>query len=465
MGRVGVIGAGIAGLTAAYWLQHDGHAVTVFEASDRVGGMIRSERTDGFLVEHGPNSLRPTPAVLPRLIDRLGLSAACVPANDVAQTRYVVRDGTPQALPMSPAAFVTTPLLSTGAKLRLLAEPFIRQGSLSDESVAGFVRRRLGPEVLDYAVNPFVGGIFAGDPKQLSVAHAFEKLHAMEQEHGSLGRALIHSLRNQTEAKPLPPAAPSGLFSFRDGIGTLPRGLADALDDGTIRMQAPVTSVVPTGDGWSLTASSSDGAPQTHAVDAVISTVPLHQLGALGLETDVDLSVFETVPYPPVSVLALGYDRDDVAHPLDGFGMLVPEMEDDARILGTLFSSTLFPGRAPQGQVLLTTFVGGVRAPDLGEASTAQLRRVVGGDLRQLLGVRGTPTFVRRIRWERAIPQYRIGYGAVTAAIDRLEEHHPGLAFAGNYRAGISVGDTMASGVEAAQAIARRVGASAPVAS
>lgn len=465
MAHIGIIGAGIAGLTAAYRLQETGHTVTVIEAADRIGGMIQSERADGFLIEHGPNSLRPDAPILSQMIDDLGLSGACVSANAAAQTRYVVRDGRPHALPLSPGAFLTTPLLSATAKLRLLAEPFIPAGDAPEENVAGFVRRRLGPEILDYAVNPFVGGIFAGDPERLSLKHAFEKLHTMEHDHGSLFRAMLHAMRTRSKdtASDAPSAAPDGLFSFREGIHTLPRTLADALDR-PVRTQAPVTALRPTDGGWRLTSVPADDAPHIHGVDAVISTVPLHQIKTLDLPTEQDVSVFDTVPYPPVSVLALGYDRTDVAHPLDGFGMLVPEREDEFRILGTLFSSTLFPGRAPEGQVLLTTFVGGMRAPDLGDASPERLQTVVRRDLRDLLGVRGTPTFVRPVRWPRAIPQYRVGYGTITATLDRLEAAHPGLFFAGNYRSGISVGDTMASGADAADAVTAYVEAPASVA-
>jgi len=465
MAHIGIIGAGIAGLTTAYQLQHEGHAVSIFEASNSIGGMIRSEQTDGFLVEHGPNSLRPTPATLPQMVAALDLGDACVAANEAAQTRFVVRDGTPHPIPMSPGAFLKTPLISTAAKLRLLAEPFIRRGDLPDESVAGFVRRRLGPEILDYAVNPFVGGIFAGDPERLSLEHAFEKVHTMEQEHGSLFRAMIHAARHRSDDADTnaPDATPKGLFSFRKGLHTLPRALADALGD-AIHTHAPVTRLSSPNDRWTVTVRPPGGDPHIHAVDAVVSTVPLHQLGDLQLATDIDLSVFDTVSYPAVSVVALGYDRADVAHPLDGFGMLVPEVEDDIRILGTLFSSTLFPGRAPDGQVLLTTFVGGMREPELGDASTERLQAVVRRDLRNLLGVHGRPTFVRRVRWKRAIPQYRIGYGGVTDALRRLEDAHPGLFFAGNYRAGISVGDTMASGTDAAKAVAEHLGSLTTVA-
>lgn len=452
MDVVGVIGAGIAGLSTAHHLRQKGVEVRVLEAQDRTGGMIHSERTDGFLVEHGPNSLRGASGALGDVIVSLELQDAVVPANDAARTRYVVRGGVPQPLPMSPWSFLTTDLLSTWAKVRLLGEPFVRRRPAElDESVAAFTRRRLGREVLRYAVNPFVGGIFAGDPETLSLRHAFERLHTLEQRHGSLFRGMVSGSRSGNGAPD--DGRPTGLFSFRDGLRTLPDALANALGDRVI-CNAPVTALRQDENRWHVATIQPDGATRMHFFDALVSTIPLHRLATLDFNTSVDLSRFETVPYPPVSVLALGYRREDVGHPLDGFGMLVPEIEDDFDILGTLFSSTLFPDRAPAGHVLLTTFVGGMRNPDLGRLDTEALRDVVERDLGRLLDASGTPTLVRHVRWPRAIPQYTVGYGQVKATMDRLEAQHPGLFLAGNYRSGVSVGDTMESGASAAREVA-----------
>jgi oxygen-dependent protoporphyrinogen oxidase len=454
MADVGVIGAGIAGLTAAYRLQESNVRVDVLEASDRAGGMIGTDREDGYLVELGPNSLRGASPAFDDLIASLDLEPEVVEANRAASTRYVVRDGAPRPLPMSPWTFLTTDLLSTSAKFRLLGEPFVSSEAEADvdESVASFVRRRLGPEVLDYMVDPFVGGIFAGDPDRLSLRNAFERLHEMEAEHGSLFGGLVHAARNRSSDG----SSSRGLFSFDAGLRTLPDALADALGD-SLHLRTRVEQMRPDASGCSVTVRSGDGAPQTRSYDAVISTLPLHELTAIDFPTDVDLEPLENVPYPPVSVLALGFREDDVQHPLDGFGMLVPSKEDDFDILGTIFSSTLFPGRAPDGHVLLTTFIGGMRRPELGRAETDVLKDRVLTDLDALLGLDGAPTFVRHVPWNRAIPQYLQGYDRVTETLDRLEDAHPGLAFAGNYRQGISVGDALDSGADAAERIRERL--------
>ena len=445
MARVGIIGAGIAGLTAAYQLHQAGIDVQVLEATDRPGGVIRSDDTNGFLVEAGPNTLRPSP-LLERLIESLDLDAERVWANDEARRRYVVRDGRPVPLPMSVGDFLTTDLFSARAKLRLLAEPFIGPSDADDESLAAFTRRRLGPEVLDYAVAPFVGGVFAGDPERLSARHAFEKLVSLEEEHGSLFWGAVRSNSDDGDE------TPSGLYSFRDGAEALPQALAAALD-GRVTYNAPVTRLSRTDTRWAAHIDASDGASPTPSFDTLLCTVPLHALGDLAVDTLVDRTPLREVEYPPVHVVALGYDHDDIAHPLDGFGMLVPPVEDRFDILGTLFSSTLFPGRAPDDTALLTTFVGGARNPALARRPEDALQSVVERDLARLLGVEGTPTFAHHVHWPRAIPQYTPGYGAVKDTLAALEAEHPALFFAGNYRQGVSVGDAAASGADAATRI------------
>ncbi|PSQ97312.1 MAG: protoporphyrinogen oxidase [Bacteroidetes bacterium SW_9_63_38] len=442
MTRVGVLGAGISGLTAAYRLTQSDMAINVqvLEAADRPGGVIRSDAVDDRLVEAGPNTLRPSP-LLETLIDDLNLEPERVWANDDASRRYIVRDGTPVSLPISVGDFLTTNLFSTTAKLRLLGEPFIGRGDADDESLAAFARRRLGPEVLNYAVAPFVGGVFAGDPEQLSARHAFDKLVQLEKEHGSLFWGALRSSGGDDET-------PSGLYSFRDGAEALPGALVDALGD-RIAYDTSVSAIRREETRWTVETEHDTGT-QTGAFDALICTLPLHALSSIDVDTGVDCAPLRDVEYPPVHVVALGYERSAVAHPLDGFGMLVPPVEDDFDILGTLFSSTLFANRAPDGTALLTTFVGGARDPALARREADAIQSVVERDLAALLGISGSPSFRHHVHWPRAIPQYTTGYGAVKDTIDALEAEHSGLHFAGNYRQGVSVGDAAASGADAA---------------
>ena len=457
MAHVGIVGGGISGLLAAYQLQQEGFSVRLFEASDHLGGVIETTQTDGFLVEHGPNSLRPT-ALLETVIAELELNDARVWANETANTRYVVRDGRPVSLPMSIGSFVTTDLFSTRAKLRLLAEPFIRARSSggTEESLADFTRRRLGPEVLNYAVAPFVGGVFAGRPDALSARHAFGRLVELEQEYGSLFWGALRSMGENDGAE-----TPSGLFSFREGLVTLPQRLGSELED-VVHRDSRVTALRRNDEEWSVVADTPAGSERFASFDAVICTVPLHALNTISLgSSTVDRSPLKEANYPPVHVVALGFARSDVTHPLDGFGMLVPPVEDDFDVLGTIFSSSLFPGRAPDDSVLLTTFVGGARNPSLAERSPSAIQTVVERDLGRLLGVEGSPRFTHHVHWPRAIPQYTVGYGTVKQTLEDLESERDGLFFAGNYRQGVSVGDAMASGASAADRAARMLRGSA----
>ena len=452
MTSVAILGGGIAGLTAAFRLSQRDVDATVFEAHTEAGGAIRSAQDGRFLVEYGPNSLRRSTPLLEDVIDALDLAGAVVEAQPAARNRYIVRDGALAALPTSPPGLLTTKAFSLSGKLRLLAEPFVDPAAPDqEESVAGFVRRRLGREALRYGANPFVAGIFAGDPASLSVEHAFPVLYDLEQEHGSLLKGMLRRAKATTER----PKARYGLFSFRDGLQTLPRALAAHLGD-RLHTNTRVTHLAPKADGWTLT-TESDAGTATHRADAVLSTIPLHQLAQVSLSTPVDRSPLDGVPYPPVTVYHLGYHASDVGHPLDGFGVLVPEAEDDLHILGTIFSSTLFPNRAPDDYVLLTTLVGGSRHPNLAHAGMASLRATVTHDLQCLLDVHGPPVFESVYRWERAIPQYVLGYGAIKDLLANLEREHPGLFLAGNYRQGISVPDAMTSGAEAAARIVQHL--------
>ena len=325
--------------------------------------------------------------------------------------------------------------------------------------MADFVRRRLGAEVLDYAVEPLVAGIFGGEPEGLSVRHALPGLYALERHHGSLARGRLAARRGRRRPPDGPPGAGGrpGVFSFRNGLQAFTDALCSRLA-GTLRLRTPVTGVQPAASGWDVTVVQDDR-PRTERFDAVVCAVPLHRLGGVGLETSIDLRPLAGVAYPPLSVLALGFRVEDVRHPLDAFGLMVPQVEP-FRLLGALFSSTMFPDRAPTGHVLLTAFVGGARRPELAGEPADRLVQVAVEDLRALVGVRGAPTFVRHVYWAQSIPQYGTEHDLVLATIDRLESRHPGLFLAGNYRSGVGVGDALRSGEAAARGVGRllRVG-------
>lgn len=443
-GRVIIIGAGLTGLCAAVVLKRSGVPVTLLEAGARAGGAVASERDAGFLVEHGPNSMMVGEPAVGEFLASAGLDGEIIQPR--VQKRFLVREGKALALPSGPAGALTTPLFSATGKLRVLAEPFVPRARGEDESLAALVRRRLGPEILTYAVEPFVAGIYAGDPDRLSARHAFPKLWNLEKEHGSFIRGALRLRRS---------GAPPRMISFREGMGGLPDRLAMLLGQ-DLRCHARVGSIAQSGSGWSLVWDE-QGEERRADGRTLVCAVPAFAAPRLpwpeGLRQQ--LSVLDHVVYPPVSIAALGFPRSAVAHPLDGFGILVPAAEN-RRILGVIFSSSLFPGRAPEGQVLLTAFVGGARQPELALLEDAKLESLVRDDLAALLGVEGAPVFRRIIRWPRAIPQYNLGHGEIINKLEKLEAGHPGLHFVGNYRGGIAAGQCIRNGLRLAEQINAR---------
>jgi oxygen-dependent protoporphyrinogen oxidase len=440
-----VVGAGITGLTVAWKLRQAGVDVHVLEGGERVGGAIRTARDGDWLVETGPNTvLLKDQRVRQFVEDEVGLREQFLFANDAASKRYVVRDGAPQALPLGPGDFLRTPLFSWRAKLRLLREPFIpgRGAAEGEEAIADFVRRRLGPEFLDYAINPFVAGVYAGRPERLSVQAAFPKLAELEANYGSLIRGMIFGAKERKAAGRENPDK-ARIFTFSEGLEKLPLTMAEALGE-RLRTHCPVRAIERTADGWCVTTE----AGEQHLAGAVVVACGAPAFAAI--DGPWDSSPTASIEQPPVSVVSLGFDKSSVRHPLDGFGLLVPEVEK-RRLLGALFPSTLFPNRAPDGHALISCFIGGSRQPEYATLDDEALVQLVTEELDALLGLNDGPVFQRIDRWSQAIPQYNLGFGAIRAGMDRLEADNPGLHLAGNFRgAGISVGDCILHGLDVA---------------
>jgi oxygen-dependent protoporphyrinogen oxidase len=433
-----VIGAGISGLSTAFFLHQRGMDVAVIEASPRAGGNVRTEEHEGYLLEAGPNTLLDNHPAIRHLIDGLGLRESVREANREAKRRYVVREGRAVPLPGSPPAFLTTRLFSLKGKLRLLAEPFIEPAE-QEESVAAFVRRRLGQEFLDWAIDPFVSGVYAGDPERLSVRAATAKVHALEREHGSLLKGALKKAWAARKAEVQ--TGPVGrMLSFERGLGQLIDAMAGHLGE-RVQLETPAQAIRPEGGGWRVeTPRGLFGARQ------LVLALPAAAVADL-LEPHVGEAVnaLREIPYPPVASVALGFRREDVAHPLDGFGVLIPSKER-CTTLGALFSSTLFAGRAPDGHVALTAFIGGRRHEEVGGWADEQVLARVLGDLSPILGFRAPPVMTRVTRWPRAIPQYELGHLDRIAALDAALSGLPGLWTRANWRDGVSVSDCIRNG-------------------
>jgi protoporphyrinogen/coproporphyrinogen III oxidase len=440
---IAIIGAGITGLTAAFYLKHKNASVTVFDAAEHPGGVIRSVRENGFLAEFGPNTILETSPKISQLIADLGLESRRFYTDPAAKKRYLVCDRKPVALPASPIGFITTPLFSFGAKMAVLREPFVPpRRDDADESVADFVQRRLNREFLDRAVDPMVSGIYAGAPEKLSIRFALPRLFDLEQKYGSLIRGQIFGAGERKRRGEVARSR-AKMFSFDEGLQVLPDALAARLVD-SLKLNNQVTKLAKSQKGWRVSTSGGE-----QEFDAVIYCAPAHKLGGLRLEK-VDLGVFSEIRHPPVASVVLGFRRADVAHPLDGFGILIPKKEN-FRILGSIFSSSLFPNRAPAGHVVLTCYIGGERNPELASKPQEELVSMAMNDLRTLLGVKGEPVFQHVAFHSQAIPQYNVGYGRFKDAFNEIESRSPGLFFAGSYRDGVSLGDSIVSGINVVQ--------------
>ena len=452
MHSIAVIGGGITGLTAAFYLQRKGLPVTLYEASGRVGGVIQSLRQNGYLAEFGPNTILETSPKIGQLVRDAGLQSRRLDPDPKAEARYVVRYKRPIAMPGSPLGFLTTELFTAKAKLAVLREPFVparRDGK--EESVAEFVLRRLGQEFLDHAIDALVAGVYAGDPHKLSVPQAFPKLANLEARYGSLIKGQILGARERKKRGEMAKDR-AGKFSFDDGLQVLPETLRAQLGT-SVRLNTIVTRVAQAANTWMLEARQGQEQICTEH-SAIIYAGTAYKLAQLSLETQERLSFapFSEIHYPPVASVVLGFRREDVEHPCAGFGMLIPRVEG-FKILGTIFSSSLFPNRAPTGHLTLTSYVGGERYPDLASLPPEKLFALTCEDLRVLLGVKGKPTFQNSVFYSRAIPQYVIGYGRYRALMNEIEAKAPGLFFAGHYRDGISLSDSIVSGCNVADRV------------
>jgi oxygen-dependent protoporphyrinogen oxidase len=433
--RVAIVGAGISGLANAFEATEAGHDVAVFEQSPRAGGNIRTEKADGYTVEWGPNGFLDNVPETLDLVRRLGLEDRIQVSSDLARIRFLYRKGRLRQLPEKPPAFLTSPILSVGGRLRVLGEPFAKRRPDGDESVHGFAARRIGRQAADVLVQAMVSGVFAGDAKRLSLRATFPKMWTMETAHGSLFRAM--KARKKAGAGKGGPAGPGGtLTSFAGGMTDLVTALTDRLGD-RVRLATPVTGIARDADAWRLEGPD-------HAADRVILACPAwqaaHILGRLDAEIP---TILGGITGAPVTVVATAHDESAMDGPPAGFGYLVPRGEE-VRILGCLWTSSIYPGtRAPDGKVLLRTMIGGATDPAAADLDDATLLDLVVKELRTTMGLTADPIRHWIFRHPRGIPQYEIGHRDRLAAALRRLRMHPGIRLAGNSYRGVSVNATI----------------------
>lgn len=462
--RVAIIGGGIAGLAAAHALrtQAPDTDVVVLEARDRVGGYVRSDLIDGYLCEAGPDGFLDTAPATLALVDAIGLSPRLLPSRDEARRRFIFRRGRLHEVPLSPAGFGSTRLLSPLGKLRVLAEPFASRAPRHDESILGFAERHIGREAAHVLVGSMVSGIFAGDASQLSLRSCFPKMHEMETEYGSLFRALFAKRRAGRSENGV--GAPAGrLMSFTGGMEDLVRAAAAALGPAVRTNRAVANLEIRHAPGQPprprlVGARAFSLACNGHLVeaDAVVLAGSAHESADLVRPfAPAASALLAAIQTAPLAVVCLGYDATALAAdrgPLNGFGFLVPRGEGP-RILGALWETSIYQGRAPLGKALLRVMIGGATDPEAVDLNDGELVGLVRTDLERTMGLRLVPEFAHLVRHWRGIPQYTSGHDSRLARIDAVLAGHPGIFLAGNSYRGVSINAC----IEDAQRVAARV--------
>lgn len=440
-----VIGGGISGLACATRLKQRGIPVLLLEKSSRFGGVVQSIPENGFLFERGPQSFMITPS-LNELIDAAGLSGELLQAPP-RLPRYIYVGGKLVPAPMSPVTLLTTSLLSAGTKWKLVTEVLRRtRPPVEDESIAAFVGRKFGTSLLDNFAAPFVSGVYAGDPEKLSMRSAFPQVHAWEKSNGSLARGAISKMRSRP--KNSAPKKVRGICSLRRGVGSLFDALGAQLGD-SARLGVGVDAVIRNNSTHEhafevrCTIDGSLGGAMrgaSLAASAVICATETAAAGAMLAQSSQQFPTsFGRISYAPVAVVSAGYRREAVARSLDGFGFLVPRAEG-LRVLGCVWNSMLFPGRAPKGRVLLTSFAGGAMNPEMCAWSEERIESAVHEDLARVLNISEQPVARHVHIYQRAIPQYNLGHEMILAELKRTCDAIPGLFLAGNYLEGPAMG-------------------------
>lgn len=439
-----VIGAGLSGLTAAYQLNQAGRQVVVLEAADQAGGMIQTRSESGFIYEAGPNTFPSTASAILDLCTRLSLQPE--PAQ-AAHKRYLYLNQQLTALPQKPWEIFTTPVLSPAGKLRLLQEPFISQTAAEDISISRFFTRRLGAELVEHLVDPFISGIYAGDTKQLSLPAVFPQLWEWEQTSGGLFKALFGAKKKSPKQK----RAKMKLLSFSGGLQTLTDALCRALPPHAIHTGQHVLRIEKNEAGYTAHLASGEAWSASGVILATPAFVSAELLKDLAPAASQALA---EVPYNGLAVVHAGFRKEALPHSLDGFGFLIPRREK-VTLLGSIWASSLFPNRAPEGAALLSHFIGGAHHPEILELPPKHIQQRVLDDLGTVFKtqVAPEPCFSRVLRYPKAIPQYTLGHLKRIRTLESALQTLPRLALCGNYLHGVALNQCVQSGLDAVKNI------------
>jgi protoporphyrinogen/coproporphyrinogen III oxidase len=458
-----IIGGGISGLATAYLcaMQSPGNS-ELWESSDRLGGTIGTDRIDGYSIDWGPNGFLDREPLTLRLVDDLGLRDQLEPANPKSEKRFIVKNGRLHPVPLSPGKMLATGLLRPMEKARVFCEPFI-PGRKNDgeESVFDFAARRIGRAAAETFVDPMVSGVFGGLARELSLPACFPVMREMEMRYGSLVKAMIarqlEKRRTQKKtggaaSKTGGPAGPGGhLTSFKTGLDVLAHCLGKKLGS-IVKKNQTAVRIHRRVDGWDIV----DQNGKTTRARQVVIACPTYAAAPMISDFDRELSeAFNSFPYAPIIVVASGHRRGDVVHPLDGFGFLIPRSQK-LRTLGSIWTSSIFSGRAPEGYVQFRSMLGGAGDTSVTGLSDEQLWDTLKRELDPLIGIRNEPHLLQVYRWERGIPQFTLGHRERRTRLERLLERHPGLFVVGNAYYGVSLNECVKMAFRISERVLRK---------
>ena len=445
MKRIAIIGGGISGLAALHFIRTrygDACLPVLYEKETRLGGTIGTDVVDGFISDWGPNGFLDRVPLTLQMVRELGAEHLLEPSHSASGKRFIYRRGRLHEITPSPVAFMRSPLLSIRGRLRLAAEPFIkgRRNWDEDESIFDFATRRIGREAALTLIDPMVSGIFGGNAARLSLQSCFPIMRDMEMEYGSLVKALIARKRKAHKTghgNSVGPAGPAGrLTSFKNGLYTLIRVFGEkyAAD---VRSGRPIGGITRTQGRYYLDGADDDN----EGYDAIICAAPAYAASTMTRSLDVQLSeILAAIPYASIAVVCLGYRREEVGHDLNGFGFIIPRTES-RRILGTIWTSSIFAGSAPEGTIQVRTMVGGATDPEAAGLADETLVDLVAAELKPILEIRGLPVYVRIFKYQQGIPQFTLGHAGRMKTLADILTAFPGLYFTGNAYDGVGLND------------------------
>lgn len=473
MKRIVIIGGGIGGISTAYFLKEllaerglKDVELTLVEKNDRLGGNIRTEKTDGFLIEGGPDCFLSEKPWAMALCKRLGLAERLLPTNEGQKTfvlsggrLHVLPEGVILMVPTKMLPLATSRLITFRGKLRMALELFIpKRKEKGDESLASFVRRRLGQEALDKIAEPLIAGVHAGDPDTMSIRSCFPKFVQLEEEYGSLIRGMLARIGEMSRARKKAAKAPGAgakvtmFMSLKGGLKELVDALTGEIEKAqgaSVVTGSKITGIVRKNGGYAVI---SEGGPSMSA-DCVVVAAPSYVASKLLSKVDAGLSKkLLTIPYVSTATVSVAYRKSDVKHPLDGFGFVVPKTEN-RRIMAATWSSVKWSYRAPDDMVLIRCFVGGAKQAGLVNLSDGEMTRVVREELKDIMGLEAEPVLTRIYRWRDSMPQYTIGHAEKVSGIEGLVSGHPGLYLTGSAYRGIGISDTVREAEETAKKV------------